>query len=261
MIRGRHQLGRIGGQTGFFQGLAQQGGQSGVGVQGLAAAAQDHGIARLQAEDGRVDGHVGAGLVDHGDDAQRYAHAAHQQAVGALPLAVHGAYGVGQTGHMQAGGAHVGQYGGMQGQAVHAGGVQAPGAGRVQILRVGGAQLGFPLFEQGGQTGEGGVLGRGAGLGQQAGGFLGLLAEQGHFLCQSHTGSLGWLVSLYAAAGTRARGRPPVRDVAVRPDILLFLGGKAPVRKADMPPVSGRRPPGKRSVRLWDSLLPAGVFL
>ncbi|EEB32426.1 hypothetical protein DESPIG_02604 [Desulfovibrio piger ATCC 29098] len=28
-------------------------------------------------------------------------------------------------------------------------------------------------------------------------------------MCQSHTGSLGWLVSLYAAAGRRARGRPP----------------------------------------------------
>ena len=92
---------------------------------------------------------------------------------------------------MQAGGTHVGQYRGMQGQAVHAGGVQATGAGRVQILRVGGAQPGFPLLEQGGQTGEGGVLGRGAGLGQQAGGFLGLLAEQGHFVCQSHEGLLG----------------------------------------------------------------------
>ena len=89
---------------------------------------------------------------------------------------------------MQAGGTHVGQYRGMQGQAVHAGGVQATDAGRVQILRVGGAQPGFPLLEQGGQTGEGGVLGRGAGLGQQAGGFLG---EQGHFVCQSHEGLLG----------------------------------------------------------------------
>ena len=260
MIRGRHQLGRIGGQTGFFQGLAQQGGQGGVGVQGLAAAAQDHGIARFQAEDGRVDGHVGAGLVDHGDDTQRHAHAAHQQTVGALPLAVHGAHGVGQAGHMQAGGAHVGQCGGMQGQAVHAGGVQASGAGRAQILRVGGAQLGFPLFEQGGQTGEGGVFGRGAGLGQQAGGFLGLLAEQGHFLCQSHTGSLGWLVSLYAAAGTRARGRPLYGiPLGVRIS-FCFFGGKVPVRKADMPPVSGKRPPGKRSVRPRDSLLPAGGF-
>ena len=115
-------------------------------------------------------------------------------------------------------------------------------------------------FAWGGQTGEGGVLGRGAGFGQQAGGFLGLLAEQGHFLCQSHTGSLGWLVSLYAAAGTRARGRPPVRDAAVRPAILLFLGKGAGAEGGYMPLVPGKRPPGKRCVRLRDSLLPAGGF-
>ena len=41
----------------------------------LAAAAQDHRVARLEADTGGVGGDVRARLVDHADDAERHAHA------------------------------------------------------------------------------------------------------------------------------------------------------------------------------------------
>ncbi len=53
-----------------------------VGVDGFLAAAQDHRVAALDAEGGRVDRHVGAALVDHEDDAQRHAHLPDLQPVG-----------------------------------------------------------------------------------------------------------------------------------------------------------------------------------
>ena len=52
-------------------------------MEAFAAAAQDGGVAGLQAEDGAVDGDVGARLVDDADDADRHAEFAEAQAVGA----------------------------------------------------------------------------------------------------------------------------------------------------------------------------------
>jgi hypothetical protein len=45
-------------------------------VQGFGSAAQDAGVARLQAQACRVRGHVRARFVDDADDAERHAHAA-----------------------------------------------------------------------------------------------------------------------------------------------------------------------------------------
>ena len=53
-------------------------------------------IARLDAKRAGVGGDVGAGLVDHADDADRHPHAADHQAVGARPLLDQGAHRVGQ---------------------------------------------------------------------------------------------------------------------------------------------------------------------
>jgi hypothetical protein len=70
-VRGRHDLHAALGQTGRLQGTAQETSQNLVGMVGFGTAAQDDAVAGLEAEDGRVDGHVGAGFVDDGDDAQR----------------------------------------------------------------------------------------------------------------------------------------------------------------------------------------------
>src|SRR5258707_761720 len=48
-----------------------------------APAAQEDGVPALDAQRGCVDGHVGTRLVDDGDDAERDAHLADEQAVGA----------------------------------------------------------------------------------------------------------------------------------------------------------------------------------
>ncbi len=72
----------------------------GVGLERLAAAAQQHRVAGLQAEPGGVGGHVGARLVDEADHAQRDAHARDLEAVGPAP-GLHGlAHRIGQRGDL-----------------------------------------------------------------------------------------------------------------------------------------------------------------
>src|SRR5690606_36273096 len=51
-------------QRGGSERFGDKGGESGVGVEALLAAAQDGGVAALEAEDGAVDGDVGTGFVD-----------------------------------------------------------------------------------------------------------------------------------------------------------------------------------------------------
>ena len=46
-----------------------------AGAGASRAAAQDHGIAGLQAQRAGIGGHIGAAFEDHADDAERHAHA------------------------------------------------------------------------------------------------------------------------------------------------------------------------------------------
>ena len=79
-----------------MQGAANNGDQRQVAAQGLFAAAQDDGVAGLQAEDGDIDGGVGAGLVDDAEDADRNASSAKAQTVGQQAAFQFGANRVGQ---------------------------------------------------------------------------------------------------------------------------------------------------------------------
>ena len=54
----------------------------GVARPGAGGAAQQHGVAGLQADPGGVGGDVGAGLVDHPDHAERHPHLAQLEPVG-----------------------------------------------------------------------------------------------------------------------------------------------------------------------------------
>ena len=177
MVRGLHELGRVFGKAGLLQRLLEHGSEVAVGVDGLAAAAQDDGVAGLEAENGRVDGDVGAGLVDHGNDAERHAHLADEQAVGALPLAVHGADGIGHVGHVDAGLVHLLDNGRREGQAVEAGRVEAELAGLLHVLGVDGNDVLPVLHEQPGQGVEHVRLGLGAGAGHEPGGLAGPFAH------------------------------------------------------------------------------------
>ena len=92
----RDQLHRVGRQAGSLRGLAEHGHDRGVGAAGARGAPQQHGVAALEADAGRVGGHVGTGLVDDPDDAERHAHLAQLEAVGEGRAADHLADGVGQ---------------------------------------------------------------------------------------------------------------------------------------------------------------------
>jgi len=63
-------------------------------------------IAGFEAENGRGDYHIGAGLENHGDDPQRNPHPPDQKTIRLLPLGFHGADGIGHGGDKQAGFGH-----------------------------------------------------------------------------------------------------------------------------------------------------------
>ena len=69
-------------QAGFLQRLLNDGHQRAIGVQRLAAAAQDDGIACFQRQPGHVHRDVGARFVDHAQHAQRHALLVDLQTVG-----------------------------------------------------------------------------------------------------------------------------------------------------------------------------------
>ena len=87
-----------GSQPGGLDGVAQHGDDRGVARAGARAAAQEHRVAGLQADAGRVGGDVGPGLVDHPDDAERHPHLAQLEPVGERAAADHLADRVGQAG-------------------------------------------------------------------------------------------------------------------------------------------------------------------
>ena len=106
------------GQALALERVAQHGDDGAVGVGGGAAAAQDDGVAGLQAEAGGVDGDVGAGLVDHADDAHRHAHLADLEAVGEGGAADDLADRVGQGGDVAQRLGHGGDARGVEAEAV-----------------------------------------------------------------------------------------------------------------------------------------------
>ncbi len=75
------------GQPGALGRLARDPGQHGVGVRRARRAAQQHRVARLQAQRGGVDRHVRPRLVDDGDHAERDSNLAELEPVG-QPAAV-----------------------------------------------------------------------------------------------------------------------------------------------------------------------------
>ena len=71
------------GQPGGLQSGPHDGDEGLVGAEGLLAAPEDDGVARLEAESGGIHRDVGPGLVDDADDAQGDPAFADDEAVGA----------------------------------------------------------------------------------------------------------------------------------------------------------------------------------
>ena len=87
-------------QPRFAQSLLDKLCQRHIAVKCLAAAAQDAGVARFQAQCSGIHGYIRARFVNNADDTQRHAHFADAQTVGAQAKFVHFAHGVGQRGDL-----------------------------------------------------------------------------------------------------------------------------------------------------------------
>ena len=179
-IRGFHDLRRIFGQPGAAQRFMEEPRQREVGVDGLRAAAQDHGVPGFQAQDGGVDGDVGARLENHGDDPKRDAHLADHKPVGALPLLLDDADFISHLGDMQAGIGHIRHDARREGEAVETRRVHVCGFGGVHVEGVGLEDVRLAFDEQCGERAQGLRLGCGRGGREHAGGLLGALPHPFH---------------------------------------------------------------------------------
>jgi hypothetical protein len=175
-----HQLHGLDGQAGACQGLAHQLPQGQVGLDGLRAATQDAGVAALDGQGRRLDGDVGAALVNHAEHAQGDAHLAHADAGGTALDAGHLADGIGHGGQLFAALGHgVDDFPG-QAQAVHHGRGQSRRLGGGDVAGVGFRQRGAGLAQQAGKLRQGVILGPGGGAGHGGRGRAGLLAQGPH---------------------------------------------------------------------------------
>ena len=131
-----HQLHAVFGQAGLLQCLCHQPGQRLVGIDGFRTTAQDTGIAALDREAGRFNGHIGAAFVNHAEHAQGHAHLPHTNTGGLLPEADDLADHIGHGGQLLATQGAGLQHLGSQAQAVDHGLGQPIGHGTLQILGV-----------------------------------------------------------------------------------------------------------------------------
>ena len=169
-VGGFQHLHGAGRQAGRGQPFVHAGGNGLVGAERLAAAAQDAGIAGLQAQPGRVGGHVGARLVDDADHAQRHAHLAKLDPARTVGKLAHFAHRVRQGGNLAQAFGHAGHGFFRQGQAVDHRRRQSGRHGSLHVVGVGGQQLGRIALDGIGHGQQCGILGPGIGTGQFAAG-------------------------------------------------------------------------------------------
>ncbi len=133
-----HQGQRGIGYASLAQGALERGGDRGIGMDRLRAAAQDHAVAGLDAQRRGVGGDVRARLVDHRDHPQRHAYLLHADAIGPRVVAGHLADRVRQRGNLAQGVGHAGQALPVQGQAIEHRRAHALVARSLQVAFVGG---------------------------------------------------------------------------------------------------------------------------
>ena len=181
-VGGGHELDGSLGQARLAQAARQAHLDGAAGMMALRAAAQDRGVAGLEAQRAGVGRHVGPALVDDADHAQRHAHALDSEAIGARPLGDHGADRIGQRGDLLEPLGHGLDALGVEHQPVEERCRPLGLAGGGQVARVGlddGGGLGAQLARRRQQRR---VLGLGRGERQRARRLARLAAERAHCL-------------------------------------------------------------------------------
>ena len=164
--RGRRQASRL-------EAALEAGDDGARGVEALRAAAQDAGIAGLEAQGTGVGRHVGAALVDDADHAQRHRDPGDVEAVGARPAGELAADGVRQIGDRGETVRHRGDTLAVEAQTVEQGRGQALRFRGLHVGGVGGLDGGGLVAQQPGCRLQGRVLGRPWGQRQLARGIPG----------------------------------------------------------------------------------------
>ena len=182
-----HQRDAVPGQSDVLQRVPHDGNKGLVGVEGLPAAPEEDGIARLQTQGGGVHRDVGPGLVDDADDAQRHPALADDEPVGTLVHFCHRADGVRQSADLPHPFHDAADAPFVQGQPILKGRTHAAVPGLGQIQRVGGEDFLLPGRKAPGDGFQGRVLLGGAGGRQDP---LGILGGQALGLQCGHVNSL-----------------------------------------------------------------------
>ncbi|MNN20003.1 hypothetical protein D3C81_1332620 [compost metagenome] len=177
-----HYLHGARGQAGFGQALLDAGGDCLIGVDRLGATAQDGRVTRLQAQAGRVDGHVRPRFVDDPDHAQRHAHLADLDAGRHIAHVADFADRIRQRSDLTQALDHVIDARRSQGQAIQHGWLQTVGPTIGQILFVGFGQLGAGSVQGIGGGQQGTVLLRSGSARNDARRFAGGAAQAAHII-------------------------------------------------------------------------------
>ena len=133
-----HQLHHVGRQARRDDPLQHSGVDGAVALLRLAAPAQDHRIARAQAERGRIRRHIGPAFVDDADHAQGHPHSRQLQPVGADLRVDHAAQRIGERGDLLHPGRRAGDPVLVQLQPIEHRCRQAVGRGILHVARIGG---------------------------------------------------------------------------------------------------------------------------
>ena len=149
----------VSGSPALFEAFVHAGGDRLIGMDRFRAAAQDRGVAGLQAQPGGVGGDVGARFVDDADHAQRHAHLADLDAGGAVFQVADLADRVGQLGDLAQAFGHARHALVGEREPVDHRRLEAFGARGVHVLPVGFQQARAVALDGGGHAQERGVLG------------------------------------------------------------------------------------------------------
>ena len=213
----RHQLDRGFGQRGRAQALGQRGVDRAIAAMALRAAAQDRGIAGLEAERGGIGGDVRAALVDDADDAERHPHALDGHAVRPRPALRHRADRIGERAHHVERLGHGGDALVVERQPVEERRRRAGCLGLGQVLGIGGEDIGLVRADRRRHRRERGVLLRRRRQREHARGRLGAAADVVH-----QGGDVG-----RALDGLERGGHGEIHVLSITPSMFAARGARS----------------------------------
>jgi hypothetical protein len=158
-------------QTGRLEPFPDAGRDRLVGADRFAAATQDRGIARLEAEARSVCGHIRARFINDADHAERHAHSAYLYAGRTISQVGDDAHRVGQGGDLLQAFCHAGNGAFPKGQPVQQGFAKTLRSGLGHVFAVGGEECCLVAPNCSGHRQQRRVLGRRIGCRDHPAGF------------------------------------------------------------------------------------------